>query len=227
MSAAPPLLANKSKALPAIGWGGLIAGILDITTAFIRWRPPVRLLQGIASGLLGPRAFQGGWGTAVLGLALHFFIAFSAAAIYYAASRKLAFLRQRAVVWGLFYGIHVHDLGGRASIGSSQEPGTVLRHWPRPQPADPHVLRRAAYRVSSPAIFLGSQGRPFSSWPLLLPPFQGWIIPLSLPTACALGCNLSPLYGWLSQATSDLGRQTRGGKAASCDARRPSRHQVP
>ena len=45
---------------------------------------------------------------AALGLALHFFIAFSAAAVYYAASRKLAFLRQRAVVWGLFYGIAVY-----------------------------------------------------------------------------------------------------------------------
>ena len=108
MGAAPPLLAEKSRALPAIGWGGLIGGILDITTAFIRWRPPVRLLQGIASGLLGPRAFQGGLATAALGLALHFFIAFSAAAVYYAASRKLAFLRQRAVVWGLFYGIAVY-----------------------------------------------------------------------------------------------------------------------
>jgi hypothetical protein len=108
MGAAPPLLASKSKALSAIGWGGLIAGILDITTAFIRWRPPVRLLQGIASGLLGPRAFQGGLGTAALGLALHFFIAFSAAAIYYGVSCKLAFLRQRAVVWGLFYGTAVY-----------------------------------------------------------------------------------------------------------------------
>lgn len=108
MGAEPPLLAEKSKALAAIGWGGLIAGILDITTAFIRWRPPVRLLQFIASGLLGSGAFQGGLGTAALGLALHFFIAFSAAAIYYAASRKLAFLRQRPVVWGLFYGIAVY-----------------------------------------------------------------------------------------------------------------------
>ena len=102
MSAAPPLLAKKSKALPAIGWGGLIAGILDITTAFIRWRPPVRLLQGIASGLLGPHAFQGGWGTAVLGLALHFFIAFSAAAIYY--TRAASWLSCSGGRWfGVFF----------------------------------------------------------------------------------------------------------------------------
>jgi hypothetical protein len=108
MGTAPPLPAERSKALPAILWGGLIAGILDITTALIRWRPPMRLLQFIASGLLGPQAFQGGWGTAALGMALHFFIAFSAAAIYYAASRRLVFLRQRAVTWGLFYGIAVY-----------------------------------------------------------------------------------------------------------------------
>jgi hypothetical protein len=108
VAAAPVLPAEKSKAVPAIFWGGLIAGILDITTALIRWRPPLRLLQSIASGLLGPQAFQGGWGTAALGMALHFVIAFSAAAVYYAASRKLAFLRQRAVTWGLFYGIAVY-----------------------------------------------------------------------------------------------------------------------
>ena len=89
-------------------WGGLSAGVLDITAAFVRWGKPVRILQGIASGILGPQAFQGGWGTAALGLALHFLIAFSAAVVYYAASRKLVFLRRRAVVWGLFYGIAVY-----------------------------------------------------------------------------------------------------------------------
>ena len=46
--------------------------------------------------------------TAALGLALHFSIALSAAAVYYAASRKIAFLYQRAVIWGLFYGIAVY-----------------------------------------------------------------------------------------------------------------------
>jgi hypothetical protein len=82
--------------------------VLDITAAFIRWGKPVRILQGIASGLLGPQAFQGGWGIAALGMALHFVIAFSAAAVYYAANRKLIFLRSRAVLWGLLYGIAVY-----------------------------------------------------------------------------------------------------------------------
>jgi hypothetical protein len=105
---ATTLASEKPQTLPAILWGGWWAGVLDITAAFIRWGKPVRLLQGIASGLLGPQAFQGGSGTAALGLALHFFIAFSAAGVYYAASRKLAFLRKQAVAWGMLYGVAVY-----------------------------------------------------------------------------------------------------------------------
>ena len=108
MGPATTLASEKPQTLPAILWGGWWAGVLDITAAFIRWGKPVRLLQGIASGLLGPQAFQGGSGTAALGLALHFFIAFSAAGVYYAASRKLAFLRKQAVAWGMLYGVAVY-----------------------------------------------------------------------------------------------------------------------
>jgi len=63
--------------------------------------------RGIASGLLGRSALGGGTPTWILGLALHFFIAISAAAVYYAASRKLKFLAESPVVCGLFYGIAV------------------------------------------------------------------------------------------------------------------------
>jgi len=51
---------ESSEAISAIGWGGLVAGVLDITVAFIRWGNPPGLLRGIASGLLGQQAFQGG-----------------------------------------------------------------------------------------------------------------------------------------------------------------------
>jgi hypothetical protein len=44
----------------------------------------------------------------LLGVLLHFFIALSAAAIYYGASRRLVFLREHPLVCGLFYGIAVH-----------------------------------------------------------------------------------------------------------------------
>ena len=103
---------EKSKALQAIAWGGLFAGVMDISAAFATWGvrgvSPVRILQSIASGLLGASAFQGGLATAALGAALHFLIATTAAALYYLASRKLNFLTKRAVIWGILYGVAVY-----------------------------------------------------------------------------------------------------------------------
>src|SRR5437867_12727606 len=90
----------KSWTIPAIATAGLIAGILDITSAFViaelKGTGSIRMLQGIASGLLGPRSFDGGMARAGLGLAIHFLIAFTAASIFYAASRKLTFLIRHA-----------------------------------------------------------------------------------------------------------------------------------
>jgi hypothetical protein len=101
-----------SHAFPGIAWSGLIAGSLDITSAFViagsKGFGPTRVLQGIASGLLGSQSFNGGLTTAVLGLILHFVIAFGAASLFYAASRKLEFLTRHAVVSGLAFGVAVY-----------------------------------------------------------------------------------------------------------------------
>jgi len=96
---------GKRNALLAIAVGGLIAGALDLTQACILFGWDIPL--AIAGGLLGPKAFHGGIATYVLGVLLHFFIAFSAAAIYCAASRRLDFLKEHALVCGLCYGAAV------------------------------------------------------------------------------------------------------------------------
>jgi hypothetical protein len=96
---------RESNAVAAILVGGLAAGALDLSAAFVLYGRGVPRV--IAAGLLGRAAMQGGPGTYALGVVLHFFIALSAAAIYYAASRKLEFLTEHAVVSGLFYGIAV------------------------------------------------------------------------------------------------------------------------
>ena len=85
--------------------GGLIAGTIDLILAFYMYG--ARMPRGIASGLLGRRAFEGSSAIWVLGIVLHYFIALSAATVYYAASRKLKFLRDYPVVCGMFYGIAV------------------------------------------------------------------------------------------------------------------------
>jgi hypothetical protein len=88
--------------------GGLIAGALDLTQACILFGWDIPL--SIAGGLLGPQAAKGGAATYILGVLLHFFIAFSFAAVYYAASRRLAFLTEHPLLCGLFYGATVEEV---------------------------------------------------------------------------------------------------------------------
>lgn len=111
-TASAALSLEKPKFYRAILWGGLIAGTLDILAAFInsglRGVSPTRVLQAIASGLLGADSFKGGFATAALGLILHFFVATTATAVYYAASRKLKMLIEQPIVCGLAYGIPVY-----------------------------------------------------------------------------------------------------------------------
>ena len=96
-----------------IFWGGLIAGTLDICAAFLtawlrRGVSPGAVLRFVASGLLGAAAFTGGAKTAAIGLALHFLIATVATIVFYLASRKLLFLVERPVHFGLLYGVAVY-----------------------------------------------------------------------------------------------------------------------
>jgi hypothetical protein len=92
--------------------GTLAVGILDILDAFVffgmRGAPPIRILQSIAAGVLGRSSFRGGWATAALGLALHFFIAFVVVLVFMAASRRLGLLTRHPVAAGLVYGVAVY-----------------------------------------------------------------------------------------------------------------------
>jgi hypothetical protein len=97
---------SEASLLKPILIGGAIAGILDITSAFITGGANVP--RGIAGGLLGPSVRNNtGIGVWILGLAIHFFIAFSAATVYCLASRILPFLKENYVVCGMFFGIAV------------------------------------------------------------------------------------------------------------------------
>ena len=108
-----PYGANETQvALKAIFWAGLVCAVMDITAAFVTWWPkgisPDRILKGIASALLGPEAFSGGWPTAALGLACHFLIAYSAATVFFSASRRLQFLTAHPIISGALYGVAVY-----------------------------------------------------------------------------------------------------------------------
>lgn len=92
----------------ALGLCLLVAGTLDIADALIfyglRGVAPSRLLQNIASALIGPSAFHGGLATALLGLAIHYAITLCWAALFLLAATRLTFLTRHAVVSGFLYG---------------------------------------------------------------------------------------------------------------------------
>ncbi|HXJ11571.1 MAG TPA: hypothetical protein VNH19_04800 [Candidatus Limnocylindrales bacterium] len=111
---------------------GMACGVLDIAAALVVYGSmglkPMRLLQGIAAGVLGPKSFQGGVATAVLGVALHFVIAFGAAAVYFAASRGMRVLVEQAALFGPLYGIAVYFFMNRIVVplsGATKFPFSV------------------------------------------------------------------------------------------------------
>lgn len=117
---APTFQSSSSKALSAILPAGLLCGTLDILAALIVYGymgvKPMRLLQGVASGLLGPRSYQGGIATASLGLLCHYFIAYSAATVFFFATRSIPFLLRNAALSGALYGIVVYFFMNRIVI---------------------------------------------------------------------------------------------------------------
>jgi hypothetical protein len=113
-------LEKNTNAMLAVLWAGFACGVLDITAAFVVYGffgpRPVPLLQGIASGLLGSKAFDGGLATALLGLVCHFVIAFGAATVYFVASRAIPFLVQYAIACGALYGVAVYFFMNRIVV---------------------------------------------------------------------------------------------------------------
>ena len=110
------------KNLKPILYAGTLAGVLDITAACIHARVayglgPVRVLKGVAGGLLGRSALEGGFATAVLGLAMHFTMAFSVVTIFYLLSRRFPLPKKLwgVVVVGLLYGAAVFTVNNFAT----------------------------------------------------------------------------------------------------------------
>jgi hypothetical protein len=79
---------------------GAVVGVLDGLFAIVlrvfvyRTGTAEQVFQGIARGLIGPAALQGGHASALLGLVLHFTIATIWATVFWVAVRRFAGLRR-------------------------------------------------------------------------------------------------------------------------------------
>src|SRR5258708_32598705 len=99
---------KRLSAPQAILYGTLVVGTLDAIDAIVFFGlrsgvRPVRIFQGIASGLLGRASFQGGLKTAALGLVLHYSIAFGIVVTYFLVSRRGLRPTRHPLIRGLVY----------------------------------------------------------------------------------------------------------------------------
>ena len=110
------------KNLKPVLYATLLVGVLDITAACINLGVaygfgPLRVLKGVAGGLLGRSALEGGFATAALGLAMHFTMALTITTIFYALSRRLPLPQKLwgVVAVGLLYGAAVFAVNNFAT----------------------------------------------------------------------------------------------------------------
>jgi hypothetical protein len=146
---------SASRALAA---GTLAVGVLDILDAFIffglRGAKPIGILQSIASGVLGRAAYQGGMRTAMLGLFLHFVIAFGVVAVYLVATRLIPALNRRPVVYGVIYGVAVYAVMNLIVIPMS---AAVLGSGPTPLVVRVNGVLIHMFGVGLPAALVASR----------------------------------------------------------------------
>jgi hypothetical protein len=110
MSTATNTRVHSGSRMKAILITGLIAGTLDIITAFIVYQAnPVRMLQGIAGGAIGrDTAMAGGVPMAAFGLVIHYLIAMAWTVLFFLIYPRLKFLLSKNIILtGLLYGVVV------------------------------------------------------------------------------------------------------------------------
>jgi len=107
--------------------GGITVGALDLLDAFVffglRGVAPARILQSIAAGVLGRDAIGGGTPVLLLGVALHFLIAFTIVGIYFVATRRAPALHRHPIIFGAVYGIVAYLVMNYVVVPLSATPG--------------------------------------------------------------------------------------------------------
>lgn len=119
--------------LKTIAWVGLLAGSLDILSAFVqaylaRKTSPVVVLQFVASGAVGKAAFTGGWLMPLLGLLFHFIIAYSFTAFFFLIYPYLKFLWKNIIVSAVVYGIFIYVVMDLLVLRFTKIP-PIAFHW--------------------------------------------------------------------------------------------------
>ena len=101
----------QSAAFRYVLLGGFLAGLADTIYPTVKTvmagKPWFQPWKGVASGLLGQTARDGGMEMVALGLALHYFICISAAALLYFIVSRVKWLPRQWIALAVIHGIAV------------------------------------------------------------------------------------------------------------------------
>ncbi|HUR10327.1 MAG TPA: hypothetical protein VM012_03110 [Flavitalea sp.] len=91
---------------------GLIVGTLDILSAFLYYflktgKNVLNVLKFVAGGIYGKQAAAGGTGIMVVGLVLHYLIAFAFTVFFFWVFPKTKVFASNKILTGLMYGIFI------------------------------------------------------------------------------------------------------------------------
>jgi len=103
---------DKKSPFKTIVATGLLAGTLDGIAAILNYtinggRLPSRIFQYIASGAVGTQAFTGGTGMVILGIILHYTIAFAFTLFFFLIYPRINILSKNKIITAIVYGIFV------------------------------------------------------------------------------------------------------------------------
>ncbi len=103
----------------------LLVGSLDIISALTHFylktgKDPAIVLKYISSAVLGKSAYSGDTNMAVLGLLLHFLIAFIWTILFFIIYPKLKLLSWNRIITGILYGIFIWIIMSRLVVPMSK-----------------------------------------------------------------------------------------------------------
>ena len=147
-------LETRNSPLRLIAIGGSIIFVAQLLIqqwlvySVLQGTPFIVVLQYIASGALGVSAFEGGTGTALLGVLLHLVISFVIAAVFILSADRIPLLRRYVIAGALVYGFGVWVVMNLIVLPLSAAP-------PVPPPTVPWLIEAIAEHVLFVGLPLG------------------------------------------------------------------------
>jgi hypothetical protein len=118
----------RAVVLGAIVGNLAISIYLSIALALFFGVPPIALFQWDDSNIVGPSAFNGGWGAAGLGFFFDFIVSGVWAACFLVLYNNVAAVRRSTAAYGLLFGVIVMLVMGYVVVplGHAEQPSNTL-----------------------------------------------------------------------------------------------------